>query len=99
MCTPFYLDFLSQLGQLGTNPFFSAPPAVLNSASLLWEVAWGLGADSHMGVPLTESSGEVLPMAQVDFPPPDINVHDVSLARGVVSFGGGFPYPWPRPTC
>ena len=88
----FLSDFLSQSGQLGTNPFFSAPPAVLNSASLLREVAGGLGADSPTGLPLTESSGKVLPMTQVDFPPPDINVHNVnSLARGVVSSGGGVP--------
>ena len=95
-------DFLqSQSGQIGTNQFFTAPPAVPNSASLLREVAGGLGADSPTGVPPTESSGKVLPMTQADLPPPDIHVHDVSLAMGVVSWGGGgkVPYPWPRPIC
>ena len=45
----FLSDFLSQSGQLGTNPFFSAPPAVPNSASLSREVAVGLGADLPTG--------------------------------------------------
>ena len=86
----FLSDFLSQSGQIGTNPLFSAPPAVPNSASLLREVARGLSADSPTGVPLTESSGKVLPMTQVDVPHPNMNVHAVSffLARGVVSSGG-----------
>ena len=69
----FLSDFLSQSGQLGTNPFFAAPSAVPNSASLLREVAGGLGADSPTAVPPIESSGKVLPMTQVDLPPPDIN--------------------------
>ena len=81
----FLWDFLPQSGQIGTNPLISAPPAVSNSASLLLEVARGLSADSLTGVPLTESSGKVLPMTQVDVPLPNINVHAVSffLARGV----------------
>ena len=97
----FLSDFLSQLDQLGTTPLFSAPPAVLNSASLLREVAVGLGAELPTKFPLTESSGKVLPMTQVDIPPPAINVHAVSsLASGVVSSGGGgVPYHWPRPQC
>ena len=79
----FVHSFLLQSGQIGTNPLFSAPAAVPNSASLLREVAGGLSADSPTGVPLTESSGKVLPMTQVDVPPPNINVHAVSsLARG-----------------
>ena len=32
--------------------------------------------------PLTESPGEVLPMTQVDHPPPIIFVQDVSLVLG-----------------
>ena len=75
----FLSDFLSQSGQIGTNPLFSAPPAVPNSASLLREVARALSADSPMGVPLTESSGKVLPMTQVDVPHPNMNVHAVSF--------------------
>ena len=46
-----------------------------NSASLLWEVAGGLGMDSPTGVPLTESSGKLLPMTQEDVSPPNLNVH------------------------
>ena len=52
-----------------------------NSASLLQEVAGGLGADSPTGVPLTESSGKVLPMTQVDVPPPNLYVHVIHYIR------------------
>ena len=95
----FLSDLLSQSGQLGTNPFVSAPPAVPNSASLLREVTGGLSADTPTEVPLTDSPGKVLPTTQEDVPPPDFHVHDVSsLDRDVVSSGGGgVPFPWPRP--
>ena len=73
----FLTDFFSQSGQIGTNPLISAPPAVPNSVSLLCEAAGGLST-----VTLTESPGEVLPMTQVDLPPPVISVQDVSLVRG-----------------
>ena len=47
----FLADFMqSQSGQLGTNQFLAAPPAVPNSASLLREVTVGLGADSPTGL-------------------------------------------------
>ena len=36
----FLTDFFSQLGQLGTNPLLSAPPAVLNSVSVMGG-CWG----------------------------------------------------------
>ena len=62
---------LSLSGQLGTNPFVSAPPAVPHSTSLLRGVAGGLGAVTPE-VPLTESPGKVLPMTQEDVPPPPL---------------------------
>ena len=52
-----------------------------NSTSLLWEGAGGLGADSPTGVPLTESSGKVLPMTQEDVPPPNLNVYVIHYIR------------------
>ena len=64
----FLSNLLSQSGQLGTNPFVSAPPAVPNSASLLGEVAGGLSKDTPTEVPLTESPGKVLPTTQEDVP-------------------------------
>ena len=92
----FLTDFFSQSGQIGTNPLISAPLAVPNSVSLLREAAGGLSAVMPNEAPLTESPGEVLPMTQVDLPPPIISVQDVPLVRGVVS-SGGVPLPWPRP--
>ena len=62
------------------------------TVSLLRGAAGGLSAVTPSEVPLTESPGEVLPMTQVDHPPPIISVQDVSLVRGVVSCGGP-PYP------
>ena len=90
----FLSDFFAQSSQLGTNPFISAPPPVPNSSSQLQEAAGGVGAVTPFEAPLTETPGEVLPMTQVDHPPPIISVHNVSLVRGVVSSGGGgSPYP------
>ena len=69
---------LSLSGQLGTNPFVSAPPAVPHSTSLLRGVVWGLSAVTPSEVPLTESPGKVLPMTQEDVPPPSylyVHVH------------------------
>ena len=67
-----YIPFvcLSLPGQLGTNPFVSAPPAVPHSTSLLRGAAGGLSADTPFEVTLTESPGKVLPMTQEDVPPP-----------------------------
>ena len=71
MCTRFSLNFMSQSGQLGTNPFsFAAPPAVPEPASLMLGAALGLGADTPTGVPPTESPGEVLPTIKRMFPAP-----------------------------
>ena len=88
----FLSDFFAQSPQLGTNPFLSAPPAVLNSSNLLREAAGGVGAVTPFEAPPTETPGEVLPMTQVDHPPPIISVHNVSLVRGIVSMWGS-PYP------
>ena len=88
----FLTDFFSQSVQIGTNPLISALPPVPNSVSLLREAAGGLRAVTLSEAPLTESPGEVLPMTQVDLPPPVISMQDVSLVRGVVSSGGS-PYP------
>ena len=88
----FLTDFFSQSPQLGTNPLFSAPLAVLNSVSLLREAAGGVGAVTPSEAPPNETPGEVLPMTQVDHPPPIVSVHNVSLVRGVVSSWGS-PYP------
>ena len=63
--------------QIGTKTFISALPAVPNSVSLLREATGGLSAVMPSEVPLTESPGEVLPMTQVDLPPPIISVQDV----------------------
>ena len=71
----FLTDFFSQSPQLGTNPFLSAPPAVPNSASLLREAAGGVGAVTPSEALPTETPGEVLPMTQVDHPPPIVSVH------------------------
>ena len=78
----FLSDFFSQSGQIGTNPLILAPLAVPNSVSLFRETAGGLSA-----APLTESPGEVLPVTQVDLPPPVISMQDVSVSSG------GSPYP------
>ena len=87
----FLSDLLPQSGQQGTNPLLSAPP---NSASLLHEAAGGLNAVTPSEVPPTESPGEVLLLTQEDRPPPEFNVHDVSLDSGVASsWGGGSLFP------
>ena len=67
-----YIPFvrLSLPGQLGTNPFVSATPAVPHSTSLLRGAAGGLSADTPFEVTLTESPGKVLPMTQEDVSPP-----------------------------
>ena len=92
----FLTDFFAQSPQLGTNPFISAPPAVLNSVSLLREATGGVGAVTPFEVPPTETPGKVLPMTQVDHPPPIVSVHNVSLVRGVVGSGGGVPFTLAR---
>ena len=43
--------------------------------------------------PPTETPGKVLPMTQVDHPPPIISMHNVSVARGEVVCGGGGGVP------
>ena len=88
----FLTDFFAQSPQLGTNPLLSAPPAVPNSVSLLREAVGGVGAVTPSEAPPTETPGELLPMTQVDHPPPIVSMHNVSLVRGVVSSGGS-PYP------
>ena len=87
----FLSDFFSQSPQLGTNPLLSAPPAVPHSSSLLRVATGGVGAVTPFEAPPTETPGKVLPMTQVDHPPPIVSVHNVSLVRGVVSSGGGGP--------
>ena len=74
----FLTDFFAQSPQLGTNPLFSVP----NSVSLLQEAAGGVGAVTPFEALPTETPGEVLPMTQVDHPPPIVSVHNVSLVRG-----------------
>ena len=64
-----------------------------NSVSLLREAAGGLSAVTPSEAPLTESPGEVLPMMQVDHPPPITSVQDVSLVRRGVVSSGRSPYP------
>ena len=88
----FLSDFFSQSPQLGINPLLSAPPAVPHSSSLLRVATGGVGAVTPFEAPPTETPGKVLPMTQVDHPPPIISVHNVSLVRGVVSSRGS-PYP------
>ena len=95
----FLSDFFSQ-SQLGTNPFLTAPPAVPHCSTLLREATGGVGAVRPFEAPPPETPGKLRPITQVDFPPPIISVHNVSVARGVVSFfflGGGVPFPWPWP--
>ena len=108
MCTLFLAEFLSQSGQLGTNPSsFAAPPAVPEPAPLIRGAAGGLGADTPTGVPPTESPGEVLPMIQEDVPPPNFSVRvSASVARsGAVSLGGSLAsakligFPMVRTNC
>ena len=49
----------------------------------------GLGSDTPMGVPRTESRGVVLPTTQEDLPPPNVSVCVNNVARsGVSSLGG-----------
>ena len=85
----FLSDFFSQSPQLGINPLFSAPPAVPHSSSLLRVATGGIGVVTPFEAPPTETPGKVLPMTQVDHPPPIISMHNVFVARGVVSSGGG----------
>ena len=90
----FLVDFLSQSGQLGTNRSFSAPPAVPNSAPLIWGAAGGLGTDTPTGVPPTESPGEVLSTYQEDVPP--LNLYDrvaENVARSGVDSLGASLFP------
>ena len=77
----FLSDFFSQF-QLGTNPFLTAPPAVPHCSTLLWEATGGVGAVRPFEAPPSETPGKVLPMTQVDLPPPIISVQNVSVARG-----------------
>ena len=74
--------YFSHSPQLGINPLLSAPPAVPHSSSLLRVATRGVGAVTPFEAPPTETSGMVLPMMQVDHPPPIVSVHDVSLVRG-----------------
>ena len=82
-------NLLSQSGQLGTNIPFTAPPAVLDSAPVIRGGAGGLGSDTPMGVPTTESPGVVLPTTQGDLPPPNVSVCVNNVASSRVSSLGG----------
>ena len=70
-------DYFSHSPQLGINPLLSAPPAVPHSSSLLRVATRGVGAVTPFEAPPTETPGMVLPMTQVDHPPPIISVHNV----------------------
>ena len=65
ICThSFHVIF--HLGSLGTNNFFTAPPAVPDSATKCTEATGGLRSVTPFEAPSTESPGVVLPMTQVD---------------------------------
>ena len=84
-------DYFSHSPQLGINPLLSAPPAVPHSSSLLRVATRGVGAVTPFEALPTETPGMVLPVTQVDPPPPIISVHNVSLVSG--GWEGGSPYP------
>ena len=63
-------DYFSHSPQLGINPLLSAPPAVPHSSSLLRVATRGVGTVTPFEAPPTETPGMVLPMTQVDHPPP-----------------------------
>ena len=86
----FIADFLSQLGQLGTDRSLSAPPTAPDSALLIRGGGGGvegggggglLGVDTPTGVPPTEFPGEVLSTCQEDFPPRKMPVHALHYVR------------------
>ena len=75
-------DYFSHSPQLGINQRLSAPPAVPHISSLLRVATRGVVAVTPFEAPPTETPGMVLPMTQVDHPPPILSVHNVSLIRG-----------------
>ena len=81
----FIAEFLSQLGQLGTDRSVSAPPAAPDSALLIrgggGGGGGGDGGGGPTGVPPTEFPGEVLPTCQEDFTPRKMPVHALHYVR------------------
>ena len=73
---------------VGTNPSSTAPPAVPDSATKCTEATGGLQSVTPFEAPTMESPGVVLPMTQVDPPPP----HTVSVSyvdsSGFSNLGG-----------
>ena len=95
----FLANFLSQSGNVRSNPSLSAPPVVPHCPPppAVWGGCWGLGADTLYRGRLTESSGLVPPTTQEENPPrPIVAVHDDYVRSGVDRFSWP-PYPWPRP--
>ena len=84
-----FQDLMS--ARLGTNQPSTAPPAVPDSATKCTESTGGLRSVTPFEAPSTEFPGVVLPMTQVDLPPPPntVSVCVLYVARsGVSNFGG-----------
>ena len=69
---------------IGTNPSSTAPPAVPDSVTKCKEATGGLKSVTPFEAPTMESPGVVLPMTQVDLPPP----HTVSVCVSYVDSSG-----------
>ena len=78
------LQDLMHSARLGTNQPSTAPPAVPDSATKRTEATGGLRSVTPFEAPSTESPGVVLPMTQVDLPPP----HTVSVCVSYVARSG-----------